>query len=151
ETIFEVQSATIKLIDNRLFIRSGQFYQFNDKMGPVDLVKYENELKNMLLKRFPQLEDFKIDYSWSGFIGFTLKRLPLVGKIGDNIYYSVGYSGHGLSLSTLCGKLLDDIYNDNQSVELRYLLSKPSRSMGGPIFRLNFYSKFFYSLFIYCE
>jgi len=34
--------------------------------------------------------------------------LPQVGRIGSNIYYSQGYSGHGLTCTHLCGKVLSD-------------------------------------------
>lgn len=55
---------------------------------------------------FPQLEDVKIDYVWGGYIGITMNRIPDVGRIGERVYYAQGYSGQGVALSGMCGKLL---------------------------------------------
>lgn len=35
-------------------------------------------------------------------------RLPQFGRIGNNIYYAQGYSGHGITSSHLAGKVLCD-------------------------------------------
>ena len=59
-----------------------------------------------MLHVFPQLEDVKIEHVWGGYIGFTVDRMPHVGRIGSRTYFSQGYSGHGLALSNMCGKIL---------------------------------------------
>ena len=41
----------------------------------------------------------------------TLSRLPQVGRIGDNIYYSQGCSGHGVTYTHLAGKLIAEMLN----------------------------------------
>jgi gamma-glutamylputrescine oxidase len=48
----------------------------------------------------------KIDYAWTGNFLLTLSRLPQVGRLGDNIYYSQGCSGHGVTYTHLAGKVL---------------------------------------------
>ncbi len=55
---------------------------------------------------FPQLADVRIDYAWGGHIGITHNRLPDAGRLGSNIYYTQGYSGQGVALSGLFGKLM---------------------------------------------
>ena len=67
--------------------------------------------KNFVLKRmykvFPQLKNFKIDFSWGGTLAITINRLPSFGTLmNDKIIYAHGYSGHGLALSVLAGKLI---------------------------------------------
>lgn len=59
-----------------------------------------------MLRVFPELEDVKIDYVWGGYIGITVDRMPHVGRIGARTYFSQGYSGHGVALSNMCGKIL---------------------------------------------
>ena len=60
-----------------------------------------------MLKVFPQLKNYKIDYSWGGTLAITVNRLPNFGTImGDKVIYAFGYSGHGLALSVLTGKLI---------------------------------------------
>jgi gamma-glutamylputrescine oxidase len=59
-----------------------------------------------MLKIYPQLENVRIDYGWGGTLGITLNRLPHVVRIEPNILSASGYSGHGLGMATLCGKLV---------------------------------------------
>ncbi len=55
---------------------------------------------------FPALSGIRIDYAWSGYIGITVNRAPDLGRIGENIYYAQGFSGHGLAVTGMSGKLL---------------------------------------------
>ncbi len=61
-----------------------------------------------MLKIFPQLANVKIDYAWGGTIGVTVNRVPQLGKISSNIFYSQGYSGHGVNVTHLAGQILAD-------------------------------------------
>ncbi|MEX2494501.1 MAG: FAD-binding oxidoreductase [Woeseia sp.] len=65
-------------------------------------------LRPSMLKVFPQLKDARIDYEWGGNIAISIKRIPQLGRIGENSYYAQGYSGHGLAPSHLAGKLIAD-------------------------------------------
>jgi len=57
---------------------------------------------------FPQLSDVKIEYGWGGFVDISMNRAPDFGRIGaaKNVYYLQGFSGHGLALTGLAGKLV---------------------------------------------
>jgi len=46
-----------------------------------------------------------IDYSWGGYVDITMNRAPDFGRLDPNIYYLQGFSGHGLALSGLSGRL----------------------------------------------
>ena len=60
-----------------------------------------------MIKVFPQLQNVKIDYSWGGTLAITVNRLPHFGTLMNNkVSYAFGYSGHGLALSVLAGKLI---------------------------------------------
>ncbi|MGH9388445.1 MAG: NAD(P)/FAD-dependent oxidoreductase, partial [Vicinamibacteria bacterium] len=61
--------------------------------------------------RFPEIRDIKIAARWGGPIGFTLDFLPAVGRTGrhGNIYYSVGYAGHGIPLASYAGTMIADL------------------------------------------
>ena len=48
----------------------------------------------------------RIDYAWGGYIGITYNRLPDAGRIAPNIYYAQGYSGQGVALAGMFGKLM---------------------------------------------
>ena len=59
-----------------------------------------------LLRVFPQLRDVPIEYAWSGTVGITVTRMPHFGKLSGRIFFGHGYSGQGVALATLGGKLL---------------------------------------------
>ncbi len=86
--------------DNRLIFGGGVVY------GARDPANIEAIIRPKMLKAFPQLKDVKIDYAWTGNFLLTLSRLPQVGRLGDNIYYSQGCSGHGVTYTHLAGRVL---------------------------------------------
>ncbi|HUE93567.1 FAD-binding oxidoreductase [Pseudomonas sp.] len=86
--------------DNRLIFGGGVVY------GARDPANIEAIIRPKMLKAFPQLKDVKIDYAWTGNFLLTLSRLPQVGRLGDNVYYSQGCSGHGVTYTHLAGKIL---------------------------------------------
>ena len=55
---------------------------------------------------YPQLQNARIDYAWGGNVAITVNRLPHFGRIGKNIYFAHGFSGHGILLTGLAGKLM---------------------------------------------
>ncbi len=66
-------------------------------------------IRPKLLKTFPQLKDVRIDYGWTGNFLLTLSRLPEVGRLSSNIYYSQGCSGHGVTFTHLIGRVLSEV------------------------------------------
>jgi gamma-glutamylputrescine oxidase len=57
---------------------------------------------------FPQLNDVRVTHSWGGFVDITMNRAPDFGRvhdIGDDVYYLQGFSGHGLALTGLAGRV----------------------------------------------
>ncbi|SDU09169.1 NAD(P)/FAD-dependent oxidoreductase [Halopseudomonas salegens] len=86
--------------DRRLIYGGGVTY------GARDPANVEALIRPKLLKTFPQLEGVRIDYAWTGNFLLTLSRLPQVGRLGENIYYSQGCSGHGVTYTHLAGKVL---------------------------------------------
>ena len=63
-------------------------------------------MKPRMLKVFPQLGDVKLDYCWGGYIGITVNRIPDIGRISDTVYYAHGYSGQGVALTGIYGKVI---------------------------------------------
>jgi gamma-glutamylputrescine oxidase len=54
---------------------------------------------------FPQLEGVKLDYSWGGEVDITMSRAPNFGRLAPNVYFLQGFSGHGITLAGIAGKL----------------------------------------------
>jgi glycine/D-amino acid oxidase-like deaminating enzyme len=57
---------------------------------------------------YPQLAQKRVEYAWGGKIAIVVNRVPLMGRIGQNVFYALGYSGHGVSLSHAFGEVLAD-------------------------------------------
>lgn len=64
---------------------------------------------------FPDLADIPIAHRWTGLLAITLDRVCAMGVTGEhrNVYYALGYSGHGLALGALAGRVLCDLYSDD--------------------------------------
>jgi len=65
-------------------------------------------LRPKMLRIYPRLANVEIDYAWGGTIGVTANRVPQLGKLADNIYFSQGYSGHGVNVTHLAGQIMAD-------------------------------------------
>jgi len=59
-----------------------------------------------MLRVFPQLADVRIDYAWGGHVDITLNRAPHFGRLAPNVYFLQGFSGHGIALTGIAGKLV---------------------------------------------
>jgi gamma-glutamylputrescine oxidase len=72
-------------------------------LQPRDLAGF---MRRKMLRVFPQLAGARIDYAWGGKLGITLNRMPHLGRIDGETYFAHGFSGHGVALSGLAGKLM---------------------------------------------
>ena len=48
----------------------------------------------------------RISHAWGGFVDITRNRAPDFGRSGGNVYHLQGFSGHGLALTGLAGRLV---------------------------------------------
>jgi gamma-glutamylputrescine oxidase len=88
--------------DKRLLYGGGVVY------GARDPAHIERIVRPRLLKTFPQLAGVRIDHAWTGNFLLTLSRLPDVGRLAENIFYSQGCSGHGVTFTHLIGRVLSE-------------------------------------------
>lgn len=95
--------------DKRLLFGGGENYSPN---FPKDIASF---VRKPMLQVYPQLKDTPIDFAWGGTLAITLNRMPHFSRIGrSNIYFAQGYSGHGVALATLAGKLLAEVLSGEQ-------------------------------------
>ncbi len=66
-------------------------------------------IRPKLERTFPQLKGVRLDHAWTGNFLLTLSRLPQVGRLAPNIYYSQGCSGHGVTFTHLIGRVLGEV------------------------------------------
>lgn len=85
--------------DGRLIFGGGERY------SPTPPADIETFVRGHMASIFPQLRDVKIDYAWGGLVSISMSRLPHVGRLGD-LFFAHGYSGQGLLLPALTGKVL---------------------------------------------
>lgn len=116
--------------------------------GAREPKKIESMIVPNMLKTFPQLQGTKIDYAWTGNFLLTLMRLPQFGRIGKNMYYAQGYSGHGLTCTHLAGKIMSEVISgDSQRFDV--FAGLPQYPFpGGRAFRIPFTAMgaFYYNL-----
>ena len=55
---------------------------------------------------FPALQSVPVDFVWGGFVDISMNRAPDFGRLGNNLFYLQGFSGHGVALTGLAGKVL---------------------------------------------
>jgi len=65
----------------------------------------------------PAIADVPITHRWVGHVGTTLDFAPTIGAVGptDNILFAGGYSGHGVTVAVLAGRLLRDLVAESRS------------------------------------
>lgn len=103
--------------DNRLLFGS-------DSSSNKDMVQV---MRRNMLKVFPQLADVKIDYGWGGPIDMTMNSQPHFGRIKPNIYFAHGYSGHGVALTGLAGRIIAEaILGNDERLRVFEQLKIPS-------------------------
>jgi gamma-glutamylputrescine oxidase len=86
--------------DRRLLFGGGETYS---RKPPGDIAHF---VRPYMLRVFPQLAGKRIDYAWSGRLAITMNRLPHFGRLAGDIFFAHGYSGQGVALASLAGKLI---------------------------------------------
>ncbi len=57
---------------------------------------------------FPALAGVRVEHIWGGWVGITLNRFPHFGRVSGNLYFAHGYSGQGMVMAGMAGKLLSE-------------------------------------------
>ena len=114
--------------DNRLLFGGGESYGYRFP----DIVK---TVSKPMLEVYPQLKDTRIDYAWGGTLAITMNRMPCFARPRPNVLSASGYSGHGVALATLAGKLMAEAAA-SQSAGFDLMASLPQpRFPGGAALR----------------
>jgi gamma-glutamylputrescine oxidase len=92
-------------------------------------------MRKRMVRVFPGLADVKIAYAWGGYLDITLSRAPDFGRLAPNIFYLQGFSGHGMSLAGLAGKLVAEAVSGTAE-RFDVFARIPHRDFpGGPLLR----------------
>ncbi|WP_028218202.1 NAD(P)/FAD-dependent oxidoreductase [Paraburkholderia oxyphila] len=92
-------------------------------------------MKQRMTGVFPQLEGVSVEYAWGGFVDVTRNRAPDFGAVDPNYYYVQGFSGHGVALTGIAGRVVAQaIAGERASFEL-FSRVRHARFPGGPAWR----------------
>lgn len=89
--------------DKRMLFGGGENYSFQ---FPSDIKQF---VRKHMLAIYPQLENVPIDYGWGGTLAITASRMPYFTKVSHNALSASGYSGHGVAMATMAGKIMADM------------------------------------------
>ncbi|MFY8092985.1 MAG: NAD(P)/FAD-dependent oxidoreductase [Niveispirillum sp.] len=111
--------------DNRFLFGGGVSYSGFDR---PDL---KQSLRRTMLKYFPQLADVGVDYCWGGYVAITMNRMPHLGRVSPTTYFAQGYSGHGLALTAIAGRVMAEAIA-GQAGRFDLFARVPHRAFPGP-------------------
>jgi gamma-glutamylputrescine oxidase len=86
--------------DHRLLFGGRASYS---TLPPPDLA---GTMRRRMTRVFPQLAGVAFEHVWGGYVDISLNRAPHWGRLGDNVYFAQGFSGHGVAATGLAGRLL---------------------------------------------
>ena len=136
------------VVDSRFMI---DYYRFSEDHrllfgGPETLTsKFVNNPVEFVSKRlfrvFPDLKNYKIDFSWGGTLAISVNRLPIFGTLMNNkLYYAHAYSGHVLAMSVMGGKMIAEKILDKNNHFDKFAEIKHIKIPGGNLLRRPNYS-----------
>ena len=115
--------------DRRLLFGGSESYGYK---FPRDIAA---AVRKPMLEIYPQLKNTRIDYAWGGTLGITMNRMPHFERIDGNILSASGYSGHGVAMATMAGKMASDAIR-GQAEQFDFMASVPTpRFPGGAMLR----------------
>ncbi|MFN4101377.1 MAG: NAD(P)/FAD-dependent oxidoreductase, partial [Pararhodobacter sp.] len=89
--------------DNRLLFGGGESYGYR---FPADIAA---KVRRPMEQIFPQLRGIEITHAWGGTLGIAFNRMPYVARLAGNMVSAAGFSGHGVAMGTLSGKLMAEL------------------------------------------
>ena len=109
DTVFRIRGSFYfqQLKDSRLLVGGGSDKHkdlcatWSDETTP----EVQRSIEGLVKRYLPDLE-FKPVRRWASIMGLTPDYLPIIGALPDkpDVFYAVGFSGHGLSLGFVAGE-----------------------------------------------
>jgi gamma-glutamylputrescine oxidase len=92
-------------------------------------------MRRRMVDALPALASTKIEFAWGGFVDITMNRAPDFGRVADNVYYLQGFSGHGLALTGLAGRVVAEAMCGDAGRFDLFARLKHRPFPGGPLLR----------------
>ncbi len=142
--------ATIRLTkDKRILIRNTAELTNPNSMNLKDLSRRIETHKLGIKKRFPNLPENLIQYSWSGVVCRSGNSSQIFEKIDDQTYVAGCYNGSGIGAGTLFGEQVAIMASNQQSDEISQIQErkKPNWLPPQPFLNIGIYSRLAYERF----
>lgn len=83
----------------------------NGTAEPPSAQQGYHRIRNELQRIVPQLAGINFETAWSAVVDMSLDQSPTVGVMGkyQNVFSGVGFSGHGVNLTSLFGRIIADM------------------------------------------
>ncbi len=98
---------------NRIHIGGGPVdYSFNNGVRDrADSARHSQLLHEEMVRIYPKLAGVPFETTWGGCVDMSLDGSPAVGQMGEhkNVFYGIGFSGHGVNLTSVFGRILADL------------------------------------------
>jgi gamma-glutamylputrescine oxidase len=92
--------------------------------------------RQRMVKVFPQLADARIEFAWGGYVDITMSRAPDFNRLAPNVYYLQGFSGHGIALTGIAGRLVAEAIAGQAERFDIFTKLRHRRFPGGPALRM---------------
>lgn len=109
----DILAEDIAVADSKFVVN---YYRFNEQkrflFGGRESysIGYPKDISTALIARmerlFPQLKGVRVDHVWGGSLGITVTRLPHLARVAPNVLSGSGFSGHGVALSGMAGRVM---------------------------------------------
>ena len=110
--------------DHRLLFGGRASYS---TLPPRDLA---GTMRRRMTQVFPQLAGVGFDHVWGGFVDISRNRAPHWGRLGANVWFAQGFSGHGVAATGLAGRVIAEAIK-GQTQRLDAFAKIPHRDFPG--------------------
>ncbi|WP_193180675.1 NAD(P)/FAD-dependent oxidoreductase [Nisaea sediminum] len=75
----------------------------SSNLSPRDL---DRKMIGDILRIYPQLEGIRAEVAWPGTMGYSVHKMPQIGRLSDGVWFNQGYGGHGMCATTAGGEVV---------------------------------------------
>jgi gamma-glutamylputrescine oxidase len=97
--------------------------------------RLKQAMRERMVQVFPALADAPVEFVWGGFVDISMNRAPDFGRLGNNLYYLQGFSGHGVALTVLGGRVVAEAVTGQAEHFDVFARLHHSKFPGGPLLR----------------
>jgi len=111
-----------RLIDDNRLLWGGKITTARTQPKHLD-----QEMMAAITDVFPVFSTLKLDYRWSGLMGYCRHKMPLIRQTRDRCWIATAFGGHGLNTTAMAGNLVataiaenDDRWQDFAAFDLKW-------------------------------